>query len=149
MEKLVIGVRDKYNLNFDLVDNGDLIKEKIDSNDYWKIKEAEKILDDSECRHLQNEHKKWLVAFFVAIFGGVLAYYITIYAYALMHTAYDRSYLDSTISSMLDGYNYTDLITEEPLFIGYSFNVQEPRFYSKFMIEKEPEIYSISLTDSI
>lgn len=119
----MFGIRDKYNLNFELIENGDLIKEKVDSHDYWQIKEGEKILAEAEGKFQRSEHKKWVVAFFLGILGGVAAFYIAKLIYSLLHTAYDRAYLDTTIDELLGDYKYTDLITEQPLFIGYSFNV--------------------------
>jgi len=45
----------KYHINYHKVRHGDEIKEKLETNDYWKIKDAERVLNESEIRYQEGK----------------------------------------------------------------------------------------------
>jgi hypothetical protein len=118
--------------DFTQITNGEQIKANIQTTDYWLIKDAEKMLNDSEDRHNENKQKKWVVMLLGLIFGGLVGYYLPTSVYDLLNSKYDRTTFDTQMEDLFGQYYFEDVITDEALLISYSYNVQEPRFYSKY-----------------
>ena len=113
-----------------MLDKGDELKQKVESHEYWQLVEAQKILDDSERKYMESKSKRWIVAVICAMLGGVLGYFIPTLIYSASGSMYDRTNLDIAINTLLGDTRISDINTEVMIF-AYSYDLQEPRFYSK------------------
>lgn len=113
------------------MEHGNDIVKMLKSHDYWKIKEAERILDESEQKYRENKQKKWFFAIFGFIIGGLLGFYVPAVVEYIQKSFYDRTELDKIIDQMVGGINIQDSLTDEVMIVAYSFDMQQPRFYSK------------------
>lgn len=67
--------------------------------------------------------------------------------YMSSRSLYNRAELDGLMEEYLGNARISEAITDEILFISYSFNNQQPRFYSKWFADKQPAIYDVKLGD--
>lgn len=65
-----------------------------ETNDYWKIKEAERILSESEIKYKESKSKKWIIMSLGLVIGALLGYYIPLGIYKLTQSTFDRSSID-------------------------------------------------------
>ena len=94
METLKRSLIAKYELNFQEIDTGDKISKLVESEDYWQVKEAEKLLEDAEHSYRESKQKRWIVMVIGLIIAGLLGYYITNLAYDITKSSFDRSGID-------------------------------------------------------
>jgi hypothetical protein len=73
-KKVADGLALKYDLS--KIYNGSQIKLKMDTQDYWNIKEAERLLNESEMRHYESKNKKWVVLVLWLIVGATFGFFI-------------------------------------------------------------------------
>jgi len=66
----------------------------IESNDYWKIKEAERILREQEGKYRENKQKKWIIMVLGLIIGGVIGYYLPVLVFSLSNSVFERGPID-------------------------------------------------------
>jgi len=125
--------------------NSELIKEKLKSKDYWNIKEAERLLNESDTRHHESKQKKWVVMILGTILGGLIGYFVPVELYDMATSKYDRTMLDTTLDEMFGGYRFEDSLTDEVLMIAFSYNLMEPRFYSKVAEDLNPNVYNVTI----
>ena len=57
---------------------------------------------------------------------------------------YDRTNLDTLLETYFGGIYITEALTDEVFLVSYSFNAQEPRFYSKYNARKNPGVYNVT-----
>jgi patatin-like phospholipase/acyl hydrolase len=53
------------------------------------------------------------------------------------------------LSDMFGQYRIEDALTDEVMAIAYSFNAQQPRFYTKFNSVNNPKIYNLTMADAV
>lgn len=145
-ESLREAIVHKY--RFDWIENGKKIKELADSDSYWSIKEAEKILHQSEIKYKESKQKKWFIMVIFAVIGGLLGYYVPKGIHVLTETVYDRTVLDNIMDEMLAGFHLEDALTDEVMMVAYSFNKHEPRFYTKYSSRAWPDVYNITMAEA-
>jgi hypothetical protein len=90
----------KYIVNYKQLAKGDKIEELLESHEYWKIKEAERILQESEGKYRESKQKKWIIMTLGLILGGFLGYYIPVFAFRLGNSAYQRGPIDNLLKEM-------------------------------------------------
>ena len=78
-----MSIKKKYALHYELLPEGTDIEAKVNSHDYWKLKEADRILIESEKKYKENKKKKWFIAVLGMIIGGLLGYYIPVVVFSL------------------------------------------------------------------
>jgi hypothetical protein len=122
LQALTHSIKKKYDLHFEKVRNGEEIKEKCESQDYWQIKEAERILNESEIKYKESKDKKWIIMSIGLVLGAVLGYYVPIGVYKVTRSTYDRDVFDRLLVDMFGNYTIDDAITDEVMAIAYSFN---------------------------
>jgi len=120
-----------------------------ETNDYWKIKEAERILSESEIKYKESKSKKWIIMSLGLVIGALLGYYIPIGFYKLTQSSFDRSSIDNLLGQMFGQYRIEDALTDEVMAIAYSFNAQQPRFYTKFNSVNNPLVYNLTMADAV
>lgn len=111
-------------MHYELLPKGTVIEEKVNSHDYWKLKEADRILVDSEKKYKENKKKKWFIAVLGMIISGVLGYYIPVVVFSLSGSYYDRTALDFAINKMFGSAKLTSALTDEVMIVAYSFDMQ-------------------------
>ena len=100
LDTLGFSLKSKYELNFKKVKNGQEIKDKCDSKDYWKIKEAERILFESEKKYRESKSKKWIIMSLGLVVGGLLGYFVPVGIYKVTRSTYDRTQIDDIINKL-------------------------------------------------
>lgn len=83
------------------------------------------------------------------VLGGVLGYFIPVFTYSISYSFYDRTQFDIQIENMFGGMKVNDSLTDETIIVAYSFNLQQPRFYSKFFAQYLPEIFDLTLAQAV
>lgn len=84
------------------------------------------------------------MVFFVA--GGVLfGHGITAVIFKLFSASYDRSSMDKIMEDLLGDFTFEDILTHELFVVSYSYNEQEPRFFSKFFQNQNPDLYKVPI----
>ena len=121
----------------------------IESEDYKQVKEAEYILDQYEKQYQTNKYKTIVITFFSMLIFGLLGWGLPTLVYNLSFSFYSRTEFDTLISNTFGNAMMNDSLTDEVMIFCYSYNAGEPRFYSKYFIEKEPSIYDISFTSAL
>lgn len=77
-----------------MIQDGAQIEQLIESHDYWKIKEGERLLQEREGKYRESKQKKWIICVMGLILGGFLGYYIPITVYYLGNSNYNRAVID-------------------------------------------------------
>ena len=137
--------KEKLSLHFSQVQNGAQIEKLLESEDYWSIKESERILTESEGKYREGKQKKWFICVLGLILGGFIGYYLPVIVFFLGNSNYDRATIDGILKEMFGHARIGDITTDEALIVAYSYNAQEPRFYSKFEAQRIPKIYDVGL----
>ncbi|CDW84800.1 patatin [Stylonychia lemnae] len=132
-------------IHYELIPEGQKLQELVESHDYWKIKEAERLLQEREGKYRESKQKKWIFCVFGLILGGALGYYIPVAVYYLGNSNYNRTVIDTYLKSFFGHAKVSDILTDECLIVAYSYNAQQPRFYSKYEVSKDPQIYDVGL----
>ena len=57
--------------------------------------------------------------------------------------SYDRGGLDNIMDELLGKYKIKDALSHELLVVSYEYNSQEPRFYSKYFSNEDPNHYDV------
>lgn len=122
LDTLGFGLKSKYDLYFKKIRNGQEIKDKCDSKDYWKIKDAERILWESETKYRESKSKKWIIMSLGLVIGGLLGYFVPVGIYKITRSTYDRTQIDDIINKLFGQNRVEDALTDELLTIAYSFN---------------------------
>lgn len=135
----------KYSLDYHRISQGDQLQKLIESDDYEKIKEAEKLLQQIEGKYKENKQKRWIVAFIGLILGAVIGYFVTVGIFAATDSKYERENFDKILRSYFADYTVENALTEEVLIVSYSYNAREPRFYSKYEAKTKPEIFNVTM----
>lgn len=145
MSKFQSSLINRYALHFDWIKDGDKIKEKIDTHNYWEIKEAQRMLQESEAKYKESKQKKWIIMVVGAIIAGILGYYVPIGIHALTQSQYDRKSYDEILDKMFGHYRIEDALTDEVMMVSYSWNDAEPRFYTKYASKDTPGVYNVTI----
>lgn len=90
----------KYNIEYKSIKDGKKIHDLVDSGDYWKIKEAERILKEQEGKYRESKQKKWIIMVVGMILGGVIGYYLPVTVFALSNSVFQRGPIDSLLKEM-------------------------------------------------
>ena len=56
--------------------------------------------------------------------------------------------MDELIENWIGGYQFDDILVDELIVNAFSYNVMEPRFYSKHTATVNSTIYNISIADA-
>ena len=136
------------NIHYKWIKFGQQIKDKVESHDYWQIKDVEKMLEDSENKYLESKNKKWIIMCVGLIIGVAIGYYIPKVIYELSEPTYDRSNIDRVLNSTFGNHLMKDALTDELMLVAYSFNKHEPRFYTKFGVDINPNVYNVTIADA-
>jgi len=80
------------------------------------------------------------------IIGGLLGYFLPIFIFDVTTPDYDRSYFDKEMENMFGDVQVKDTLTNDVMLVAFSYNIQEPRFYSRYAADKDPLTYDISLS---
>ena len=128
-----------------MIQDGAQIEQLIESHDYWKIKEGERLLQEREGKYRESKQKKWIICVMGLILGGFLGYYIPITVYYLGNSNYNRAVIDGYLKQFFGHAKAHDILTDECLIVSYSYNAHEPRFYSKYEANRNPGIYNVTL----
>jgi uncharacterized protein len=79
------------------------------------------------------------------ILGGVVGYYLPVAVFFLGTSNYNRATIDGILKEHFGHATINDILTDEALVVSYSYNAQEPRFYSKHEAARVPEIYDVTM----
>lgn len=102
--------------------DGKQIEDLIESHDYWKIKEGERLLVDREGKYRESKQKKWIICVIGLVLGAVLGYYIPITVYFLGNSNYNRETIDSYLKTFFGHAKVSEILTDECLIVAYSYN---------------------------
>jgi len=138
-------MHEKISLHFSDVQNGSKIEELIESKDYWKIKEGERMLQEFEGKYREGKQKKWIIFAIFLILGGLIGYYLPITVFYLGTSDFSRTTIDAVLKDMFGHASITEIMADETVIISYSYNAQEPRFYSKYEAQHNPEVYNVTM----
>lgn len=117
----------------------------LESEDYWQVKEAEKLLMRSLTKYKESKQKKWIIMSIFMILGALIGYFGTSTVYFLTQSKYDRTNLDALLEKYFGNIYVSEALSDEVFLVSYSYNAQEPRFYSKYYSRKQPEIYNVTM----
>ena len=109
------------------------------------IKESEETLREVEKTYHYDKQKIWIWVVFGIIVGALIGYYMTVGVYFIFHTQFDRSYFDSKVEEMMGSVYFDDILVDELILVGYSYNILQPRFYSRFSANKYPDLYNFTV----
>jgi hypothetical protein len=62
---------------------------------------------------------------------------------------YNRNGLDIKTKEYLGTTNWDDIMVDDLFIVAYSYNAEEPRFYSKWFIKNDPGIYSVDIATAV
>jgi len=79
------------------------------------------------------------------ILGGVIGYYLPLTVYYMANSNYNRGTIDGILKEFFGHARIGDMLTDEALIVSYSYNAQQPRFYSKYEANRIPEIYDVTM----
>lgn len=65
--------------------------------------------------------------------------------YKATYSVYNRAPADKLFKEYFGDLSIKDALTKDVMIVAYSYNEQEPRFYSKFFAETNPLIYDVSM----
>lgn len=122
MNKFGEALHEKYSLHFSEVQNGEKIEELIESKEYWKIKEGERMLTEFEARYREGKEKKWIIFAIFLILGGVIGYYLPIAVFYLGNSNYNRATIDAILFDYFGHATMDEILTDEALVVAYSYN---------------------------
>lgn len=108
-------------------------------------KEVERLLRDAEGKYRESKQKKWIIFVIGLILGGLIGYYLPITIYSLATTSLSRGPIDNLLNEMFGSFKVKDALSEEVMIVSFSYNVQEPRFYSKFEARHDPPVYDVTM----
>lgn len=145
MNKLQSAIHQKLEIHYEYIQDGEKIEQLLESHDYWKIKEGERLLQEREAKYRESKQKKWIICTLGLILGGVLGYYIPTFVYYMGNSNYNREIIDGYLKSFFGHARTKDILTDECLIVSYSYNAHEPRFYSRYETERKPGVYNVTL----
>jgi patatin-like phospholipase/acyl hydrolase len=82
------------------------------------------------------------IGFFI---GGLLGWGVTEMFYTLGKYQFDRTHIDQVLKDMLGSHRIEHSLADEVLMVAYSYNAQEPRFYTKYLAKTIPDIYNVTM----
>ena len=86
----------------------------------------------------------------IMIFFGFLSYFGSKFIYWATRNLYDRTIIDLNIESFTGDNRFDDsLLVDELIVNAFSYNVMEPRLYSKYYAAANATIYDINLTTAV
>lgn len=88
---------------------------------------------------------KWVILASFLILGLLTSYGIPTLIFKLQSSRYNRQKLESLMEECLGEAYIRDAITDELLIVAYDYNSQEPRFYSKYYSNLDPNIYHVPI----
>jgi patatin-like phospholipase/acyl hydrolase len=100
---------------------------------------------ESELKFKENKNKKWIFVVIGLIIGGVIGYLLPVAVYKLTYSVFDRKGADALFKEYFGDLKVKDAITKEVMIIAFSYNMMQPRFYSKFQARIEPEVYDVTM----
>lgn len=103
------------------------------------------MLTDFEARYREGKEKKWIIFAIFLVLGGVIGYYLPIAVFYLGNSNYNRATIDAILFDYFGHATMDEILTDEALVVAYSYNAQEPRFYSKYESKRNPDVYDVSL----
>ena len=83
------------------------------------------------------------------IIGALLGYYVPLGLYKLTRSTYDRRTIDNLLTDMFGQYRMEDALTDEIMTIAYSYNAQQPRFYTKYNSKNNSAVYNLTMADAV
>lgn len=86
-------------IHYEFIQDGEKIEQLLESHDYWKIKEGERLLQEREAKYRESKQKKWIICTLGLILGGVLGYYIPTFVYYMGNSNYNREIIDGYLKS--------------------------------------------------
>lgn len=80
---------------------------------------------------------------------GVLGWFLIPYIYSFTHSSYDRRGIEQICDEIFgNDTNIKDALTEEVMIVAYEYNTHEPRLFTKFTANIDPELYNVTITDA-
>lgn len=79
------------------------------------------------------------------VLGLTLSFTVPTIIFKIYSSRYNRVKLEALMEECLGAANITDAITDELLIVAYDYNSQEPRFYSKYYANLDPNIYLVPI----
>ena len=104
------------------------------TNDVEQVDRAYQLLYDEMYLYKRNGFKKWLCLSLGILIGITLAVPTQIFLPQLIYAKYDRSGLDALAEKTFGDRRFTkeDISTDELFIPAFSYNQNQPRFFSKF-----------------
>jgi patatin-like phospholipase/acyl hydrolase len=99
-------------------------------------------------RYKSGYFKKWMCLTLGLIIGSCLIYPTISTLQFLLYAKYDRSGMDSVLQEKFTNLTFNDIAVDELLIPSYEFNQDQPRFYSKYFLNRDPGVYNISLWEA-
>lgn len=110
---------------------GKEIEELSHSNEISDLQRALKILEDSRKTFRKRKFKRYAIIIGFTALGSLTGYGLVRLINAFK-TLYDRKAYDEKVFSMFGATPITEALTDEFLILAYSYDNNEPRFYSKY-----------------
>jgi hypothetical protein len=130
-------------------EKGDEIKGLMLTQNEAQMNKARTLLHLEKLKHRKNVFKRWVVAAVGLVIGVLLAQPAVLLAELAGAPLYSRKGMDDTLEELFGERTFYDLNVEELLAISYEFNSNNPRFFSKYMLDDDPGRYDISLRKAI
>lgn len=147
MFSTVIQDRNNIELNFDkkTEQNTTTFSKMLSRMDKKTLNDAEQQLEQARNSYMRKRSCKWVVLTSFIFLGLVISYGIPAIMFKLQSARYNRRKLEMLMEECLGEAYITDAITDEILIVAYDYNSQEPRFYSKFYAQLDPNIYMVPI----
>ena len=108
----------------------DIVK-MVENDDEEGLKQAQTELDKARLNYSESKQKKWIIVAIGIILFSVLSYFLCKLIFNFSKVTYNRTPLTNFLGKNFARIQMTEVATDEALIIGYEYNKQEPRFYTK------------------
>ena len=109
------------------------------------IAQTQIYLAQARSAYERNAPKQWIVLALGLILGAVIGTVLPSLVNKLTHSLYSRTSLDSIMKTLLGSYTIDQVLTDEIMIVAYDYNSQQPRFYSKYFAERNPQVYNVPI----
>ena len=134
-----------YEVDFKKIKDGAIIKRLCQAQNQDEIIKAEEIFELQKEKYEVGEKKKWISMTVGIIIFGVGMYFITDWVYWATKSRFDRTVIDKYITDKFGSYYFDQLLIDDLIISAFSYNVMEPRFYSKYYAENNATIYNLTI----
>lgn len=119
------------------------ISKVLKSQEKEEIKETLASIIHEEQKYKALSFRKWTVFAFGLFVGSVLGFAIPWAVNKVTHSSYNRASLDNIMKTLLGDFKIKETLSDEVLLVAYDYNSQEPRFFSKYFSNEDPNIYDL------